>query len=233
MKGKKKILSVLLALVLLLGMVPFSRAAYADEGSNEIYPDEQAQDATSTEQEPVGEDWNTDEPEESPERPESENIESEVLDEPPAETAAQISEQSDPEADYSEESAAEGTEEPVSAPSWALSFPISHSIAYMSPRTEIGTIEIKDAQHYADGQAIRVTLKYSSFSSDRHSIPVRITVIQNGKESVWENGASFSLKPDGSDPLTIVLYIEEADWLAAPSGAYTLSLNYHSALAGE
>jgi uncharacterized repeat protein (TIGR02543 family) len=48
MKAKKKLLSVLLTLVLLLGMVPLQGAAYAAEGSSEVYAEEQA-DAVSPE----------------------------------------------------------------------------------------------------------------------------------------------------------------------------------------
>ena len=118
-------------------------------------------------------------------------------------------------------------EEPV----WSLSLPGSQQIAYKAERTKIGTISVKGASGFTDGQAISVTLDYSSFSSDTHSIPIVITVIQNGTERTWNAGTTISLSPDGSNPITVFVNISAEAWAAAPYGAYAMSLVFHSALA--
>lgn len=120
-------------------------------------------------------------------------------------------------------------EEPV----WSLSLPGSQEIAYKAERTEIGTIAVKDVSHFADGQAISVTLDYSSFNSDDYSIPIEITVIQNGTEYVWDDGTSCSLNPDGSDPVTVYVNISAEAWDAAPHGSYAMSIQFRSDLLGR
>lgn len=118
-------------------------------------------------------------------------------------------------------------------PVWSLSLPGSQKITYKAERTKIGTISVKGASGFTDGQAISVTLDYSSFSSDTHSIPIEITVLQNGTERTWSAGTSISLSPDGSDPITVFVNISAEAWAAAPHGAYAMSLVFHSALAGR
>lgn len=118
-------------------------------------------------------------------------------------------------------------------PAWTLSLPGSQAIAYSAERTKIGTIAVKDASHFSDGQAVSVTLDYSSFSSDDYSIPIVITAIQNGTEFVWNDGTSCSLKPDGSDPITVYVNISAEAWDAAPHGSYAMSIQFCSALLGR
>ena len=118
-------------------------------------------------------------------------------------------------------------------PIWSLSIPSSQPIAYKAERTEIGTISVKEASNFTDGQAISVTLDYSSFQSDTYSIPIEITVIQNGLESAWRAGTTISLSPDGSDPITLFVNISAEAWTAAPHGAYAISLIFNSALSGR
>ena len=118
-------------------------------------------------------------------------------------------------------------------PAWTLSLPGSQAIAYKAERTKIGTIAVTDASHFADGQAVSVTLDYSSFSSDDYSIPIVITVIQNGTEYVWNDGTSCSLNPDGSDPITVYVNISAEAWDAAPHGSYAMSIQFRSALLGR
>lgn len=123
--------------------------------------------------------------------------------------------------------------EPDEEPVWSLSLPGSQQIAYKAERTRIGTISVKEASGFTDGQAISVTLDYSSFSSDTHSIPIEITVKQNGTERTWRAGTTILLSPDGSDPITIFVNISAEAWMAASHGAYAMSLVFHSALAGR
>jgi len=123
--------------------------------------------------------------------------------------------------------------EAVEEPTWTLSIPGSQAITYKAERTEIGKIAVKDASHFADGQAVSVTLDYSSFNSDDYSIPIVITVIQNGTESVWNDGTSYSLKPDGSDPIIVYVNISAEVWDAAPHGSYAMSIQFRSALLGR
>lgn len=120
--------------------------------------------------------------------------------------------------------------EAVEEPTWTLSIPGSQAVAYKAERTEIGTIAVKDASHFAEGQAISVILDYSSFSSNDYSIPIVITVIQNGTEYVWDDGTSCSLNPDGSDPITVYVNISAEAWDAAPHGSYAMSIQFRSAL---
>lgn len=123
--------------------------------------------------------------------------------------------------------------DPDEEPVWSLSLPGSQPIAYKAEITEIGTISVQDAWNFTEGQAISVTLDYSSFSGDTYSIPIEITVMQNGTERTWSAGTSISLSPDGSDPITVFVNIGAEDWAAAPHGAYAMSLVFHSALAGR
>ena len=122
---------------------------------------------------------------------------------------------------------------PQEEPTWSLSIPSGQSIAYKAERTKIGTISVKNASNFTDGQFIRVTLDYSSFTSGDHSIPIVITVIQNGVERTWSAGTSFSLKPDGSDPITVYVNISAEAWSAAPHGSYAMSLRFRSGLSGS
>lgn len=124
-------------------------------------------------------------------------------------------------------------EDAVEEPFWSLSLPGSQPIAYKAERTEIGTISVQGASNFTDDQAISVTLDYSSFSSDTHSIPIEITVMQNGTERTWSAGTGISLSPDGSDPITVFVNISAEAWAAAPHGAYAMSLRIRSALAGR
>lgn len=123
--------------------------------------------------------------------------------------------------------------EAVEEPAWTLSIPGSQAIAYKAERTEIGTIAVKNAKHFADGQAVSVTLEYSSFNSNDYSIPIVITVIQNGTEFIWNDGTSCSLKPDGSDPITVYVNVSAEAWDAAPHGSYAMSIQFRSALLGR
>ena len=121
----------------------------------------------------------------------------------------------------------------VEEPFWSLSLPGSQPIAYKAERTEIGTISVQEASNFTDDQAISVTLDYSSFSSDTHSIPIEITVMQNGTERTWSDGTTITLSPDGSDPITVFVNISAEAWMVAPHGAYAMSLVFHSALVGR
>lgn len=121
----------------------------------------------------------------------------------------------------------------VEEPFWILSLPGSQPIAYKAERTKIGTISVQASSNFTAGQTISVTLDYSSFSSDTHSIPIEITVIQNGTERTWSAGTTISLSPDGSDSITVFVNISAEAWAAAPHGAYAMSLRIRSALAGR
>lgn len=131
-----------------------------------------------------------------------------------------------PSSDFHEEE--EGPSVPEDTADWIVHFPENRPIPYLSQRTEIGTITVESGRDYPDNQILLVQLDYSSFSSEVHSIPIIITAVQNGIDQYWPAGIALPMKLNGSDPITVYINIAEDAWRAAPSGSYTLELNYHA-----
>lgn len=121
----------------------------------------------------------------------------------------------------------------VPAASYTLNIPADQVIDFGATSTNIGSISVTDANGFAVGKNLNVTLKYDAFTCEDNTTTIPLTITLQGKDTintdriktmdVPSNGTiSFLGKTDG----TVEEYVYVSESVQSASYAYEMSDTY-------
>ena len=130
----------------------------------------------------------------------------------------------------------------VPAATYTLNIPANQEIPYGKTSTEIGTVTITDANGFAPGKDVKVTVSYTDFTCEdvTTTIPFYLsgtydyTYSSTGdKYSTINSGDSMLFKCDTTNRLTRALHPDDANYKLTKIEVRISSNDWGKALAGE
>ena len=137
----------------------------------------------------------------------------------------------------------------VPAATYTLNIPVDQEIPFGATKTSIGNITVTDAENFAEGKNLKVTLTYDPFKSDdvATTIPFvirpglaaaiggEIPTLTSGKQVTFRGEEDGTVTEKSGIPLTngnyvdiSTLYVEvdSTDWGKALAGEYTSTITF-------
>lgn len=130
----------------------------------------------------------------------------------------------------------------VPAATYTLNVPADQKITYGKNYTEIGTVTITDANGFAPGKNVKVTVSYTDFTCEdvTTTIPFYLSGTYSytyssagDKYSTINSGDSMLFKCDTINRLTNALHPDDADYKMTKMEVRISSNDWGKALAGE
>ena len=138
----------------------------------------------------------------------------------------------------------------VPAATYTLNIPANQEIAFGATKTNIGNITVTNANGFAEGKNLNVTLSYSPFTSAEVSTTIpyeifpslglsayestRVPCIASGEKITFKGNTDGTVAEQASVPYessvlnlqTLLVVINSSDWGKALGGVYTSTITF-------